>query len=214
MTAAERAALRSSLWMLVGAAAAVPVLVLPAPDDPMLTFVVHLSILTIFGLALAIHLSTLLDEAWFSGSRLSERARAAAAGVWLVILTTGATALVTLATSAAFRYEPSLQFLQLLSALDIAWVVAAFSFGLRWWLGPGAARIGGVAMGAVCVWSIWNYLNTVGFTPEGGWLVDGADIARLVLPFDVMAAILAVVAFSIGVRRGHPQPTEQPSSQS
>ncbi|HSG78579.1 MAG TPA: hypothetical protein VLD62_03290 [Acidimicrobiia bacterium] len=214
MTAAERAALRSALWMLVGAAAAVPVLVLPAPDDPMLTVVLHLSVITLFALALAVHLAGLLDEGWFTGSGLSDRARAAAAGAWIVVLTTGATGLATLATSAAFRYEPSLQFLQLLSALDIAWVVATFTIGLRWWFDASAGVAGGFAMGTVCVWSIWTYLNAVGFTPEGGWLVDGGEIARLVLPFDLMAAVMAIAAFSIGVRRAHSQPTEQPSSQS
>ncbi|MDX1689465.1 MAG: hypothetical protein R3290_00440 [Acidimicrobiia bacterium] len=198
---AETAAIRTTLWMTAGAAAAVPALVVPEPDDPLLTFVVHLVLLTGFSLGLVAHLAPLTDASWFAGSRLGSTARRAAAGGWLVVLVAGATGLVTLATGAALRFAPSLQFLQVLSALDIAWVVAAFFVGLRWWRGPGVAAVGGLAMGAVCVWSIWNYLNTAGFTAEGGWLVDGGEIARLILPFDVMAAVLAVAAFTVGVRR-------------
>ena len=48
-----------------------------------------------------------------------------------IVIVTGVTALVTLATTAALRFEPSLQFLQLLSALDIAWVVAGTTLAVR-----------------------------------------------------------------------------------
>jgi hypothetical protein len=119
----------------------------------------------------------------------------------VVILITGAVGLVTLATSAALRYDVSLQFLQLISALDIAWVVAAFSLGLRWGFGWRVAVGGAMMMGAVCVWSIWRYLDVVGFTAEGGWFVDGGRIASLILPFDLIAAVLAVTALVIGVGR-------------
>ena len=187
--------------MLVGVAAAVPALVLPAPEDPLVTFLIHLVMLTGFSFGLTLHLAPLLEGGWFVGTSLGEGARRAAAGAWAVVLATGATGFVAIATAAALRFEPSLQFLQLLSALDIAWVVAAFVLGLRWRFGTRVARVGGLMMGVICVWSIWNYLNTVGFTVDGGWLVSGADIARLILPFDVAAAVMAITAFSSGVRR-------------
>ncbi len=84
--------------------------------------------------------------------------------------------------------------------MDIAWVVAALVIGFHRRFGGRVAFAGGVALGVVCVWSIWNYLNTVGFTVAGGWLVDGGEIARLVLPFDLAAAVMSIAAFTIGVR--------------
>jgi hypothetical protein len=201
MTPAERAITQTMLWMTVGAAAAVPLLVVPAPEDPMLTVIVHLVVIVVFGAALTFHLAPLADAAWFEQGLLSERVRAALAGVVIVVLVTGAVGLITLATSAALRYDASLQFLQLISAMDIAWVVAAFALGLRWIRGWRLAVTGAVLMGTVCVGSIWRYLYVVGFSADGGWVVDGGRIASLVLPFDLMAAVLAITAFSIGVGR-------------
>jgi len=45
----------------------------------------------------------------------------------------------SLATSAALRYDPSLQFLQLLSSLDIAWAATALALGARRRFGPRVA---------------------------------------------------------------------------
>ena len=201
MTPAERALARAVLWMSTGAAAGLPLLVVPEPDDPFLTFIVQLSVLVLFGTALTFHLAPLADETWFAGASLGPRVRTGLGGVMVVIVVTGAVGLVTLATSAALRFDVSLQFLQLISAMDIAWVVAALVLGLRWRFGRRLAVGGALVMGAVCVWSIWRYLDVVGFTPEGGWLVDGARIASLVLPFDLMAAVLAVGAFVSGAGR-------------
>jgi len=201
MSPAERTLARGLLWMTTGVAAGLPLLVIPQPDDPFLTFVVQLSVIVLFGTGLTFHLAPLADEPWFAASSLGRRARTGLAGIVVVVVVTGAVVLATLATSAALRYDASLQFLQLISALDIAWVVAAFTLGLRWRFGRGPATVGALAMAAVCVWSIWRYLDVVGFTAEGGWLVDGARIASLVLPFDLMAAVLAVGAFLAGVGR-------------
>ena len=44
--------------------------------------------------------------------------------------------------------------------LLIAWILSSVSF-----VGPGRA---GVVMSIVCVWSIWRYLDEVGFGPGGG----------------------------------------------
>jgi hypothetical protein len=119
-------------------------------------------------------------------------------------------ALVTLATAAALRFDPSLQFLQLLSTLDIAWSVAALYFGVRWLKGETLGRMAGAMLAVVCIWSIWNYLRIVGFTDSGGWLVDAGALGRWVLPFDTAAALLALGSLVLAVR----QPTEQRNPQS
>ena len=117
-----------------------------------------------------------------------------------MVIVTGVIGLVTLATSGSLRFQPSLQFLQLLSALDIAWAGAAIVFGVwrRW--GRTAAIWGGVALGVACVASIWNYLRIVGLGGDGGWAVDGGELMRLVIPSDVMAATVAIVLLWVGMR--------------
>ncbi|MCL1599593.1 MAG: hypothetical protein M3094_10435, partial [Actinomycetia bacterium] len=121
--------------------------------------------------------------------------------------------LVTLASSAALRFDPSTQFLQLLSALDIAWAGAALAIGVYRAASRSWAIAAAGVLGVVCVWSIWSYLFAVGFGANGSWIVSGSDLMRYVLPFDVAAATMAVVAFLFGVRaRLHA--TEQPSPQS
>ena len=153
----------------------------------------------VFGLFLVRDLARFLDGTWFLW--LGQVGRNVAAGAAVVALTTGAVALVTIATSAALRFDPSLQFLQLLSALDIAWVVAATLIGVRWLAGKVIGDLAGTAIGIVCVWSIWNYLQIVGFAADGGWLLDGSALVRYVLPYDVMAAIIATLALTTGARR-------------
>lgn len=202
MTRVENSLLRTLLWMTTGAAAAIPALVVPQPDDPLLTTVVHLSLLVAFSIGLAFHLAPLADDPWFPQLPMGEAGRAALSGVAVIVMATGATGLVTLATSAALRYDPSLQFLQMLSALDIAWAAAAIVFGLRRYRGPSLAVAGSLLLGVVCVWSIWRYLDTVGFAPDGGWIVRASELNRLVLPFDMGAAVVAVAAFTLGVRKG------------
>ena len=66
MTATESLLARTLLWMTAGAACAIPILVLPQPEDPLLTVTIHLSIVVLFGLALAFHLAPLADEPWFA----------------------------------------------------------------------------------------------------------------------------------------------------
>jgi len=119
----------------------------------------------------------------------------------VVALVTGAVALVTLATSAALGLEPSLQFLQLLSALDIAWAVAALYFGVRWRYSSGWALTLASVLGVLCVYSIWNYLTIFGFTDDGGWLVDRQGLLKYVIPGDVVAAIVALAAVTWGSLR-------------
>jgi hypothetical protein len=119
----------------------------------------------------------------------------------VVALTTGAVALVTLASSAALRFQPSAQFLQLLSAIDIAWVTAGVLIGVTWLTDRRAGMVAAVMVAAVCVWSIWSYLDAVGFAPDGGWVVDRAALMRHVLPFDVVSAVMAVSTLVLGARK-------------
>ena len=200
MNPAEAAAVRSLVWMTTGAATAVPLLIVPQPDDPLLTATIHLAALVAFSVGLVFHLAPLADQPWFTTTSLGDRGRRGASWVLLVVLVTGATGLVTLATSAALRYDASLQFLQVLSALDIAWAAAALMLGLRRRRGVRAALAGALALGVVCVWAIWRYLDVVGFTEAGGWIVSASDLNTLVLPYDMGAAALAVGAFIWGVR--------------
>ncbi len=161
---------------------------------------VHLSFIVAATLALALKLGAGSDDAWFTWTRLRPVNRIRAGAAALVALVTGYSALVTLASSAALGYDPSLQFLQLLSALDIAWSTAALYLGVRWMGGVRVALVAALALGAVCVWSIWSYLQAVGFGPEGAWVVSRPDLLRYVLPFDLGAAVMALLAIAIGSR--------------
>ncbi len=183
-----------------------------AVDVPLLVgFTAHLAALVAFGLGLAHALAPRSDEAWFSSLRYPGVAQLASAAA-VVIIVTGVVGLVTLASSAALRFHPSTQFLQLISALDIAWATTAVLLGVRWARSRRLATWAASALGIVCVWSIWRYLVNVGFGPDGEWLVTRAALFEYVLPFDVAAAFLAVGAVVAGIRRR--QATWQPSAQS
>lgn len=169
----------------------------------------HLSALVLFGLFLVRDLALSLNGTWLLW--LGQFGRHVASGAAVVALTTGVVAVVTLSTSAALRFDASLQFLQLLSALDIAWVVAATLLGVRWLAGKVIGDLAGAMIGVVCVWSIWNYLQIVGFAEDGGWLVDGSAMLRYVIPYDIMAAVIATMALTTGARRvGRAHPVTEP----
>lgn len=196
----EIALARAVRWTLAGASLSLALVFVPAPaESQLLGYTIgHLTGLVVLGLFVVRDLVRLLDETWFGWlGRFGQRV---ASGATVVALTTGVVALVTLPTSAALRFAPSLQFLQLLSALDIAWVVAATLIGVRWLAGKVAGTVAGVAIGIICVWSIWTYLRVVGFAADGGWLVDGSALFRYVLPFDVVAAAMAIIALVLGAR--------------
>lgn len=203
MSSLERALVRSVVWLLAGLVAALPLLAVPSSDHLLAVTTIHLSVLVAFGLATAWALAPLADDTWFGGTRLSGESRLLVSGAGVVVLATGVIGLTTLASSAALRFQPSLQFLQLLSALDIAWAGAAIVLGLRRWRGDAAAAAGGLTLAVVCVWSIWRYLDRVGFAQDGGWRVDGGQLVALVIPYDMAAAVAAVVALVVGTRRAH-----------
>ncbi len=207
----ERAVLATVPFLAIGLVGSVPLLLVRWSPPPFTIVVVHLAALVVLGLVAAIRLAPLAGTDWFEGRPWSPFWRSAASGVSVVFLVTGMVGLVTLASSAALRYPPSMQFLQLLSALDIAWAGAALVIGVyRVWGLPAAATVG-TMLGIICVWSIWRYLDVVGFGPGGEWIVDSAALARYVLSFDVAAAAMAVGAFVFGTRR---QAMEQASPQS
>ena len=212
VTRVERALTATLLWMTTGSVAAIPSFMIPQPDDPLLTVTVHLGLLVAFSIGLTFHLAPLADEPWFDGLTMGEDARRALTWVSVVVMVAGATGLVTLATSAALRYDPSLQFLQMLSSLDIGWAVAALTLGLRRRFGSQAAISGAVVLGVVCVWAIWRYLDTVGFSADGGWLLQASQLNRLVLPYDMGAAFVALAAFSLGVKRSRRSPVNRPQA--
>lgn len=213
MVPIEAALLLTIPWLVGALLLSVPLLLVNQNGDPLGAFVVHLAVLVAFGLMLAGVLVPLGGDGWFTATGLSRFPKAVASGVGLVVLVTGTVGLVTLASSAALRFDPSTQFLQLISALDIAWVGAAVMVGAYRAWGRAWAVTGGLAIGAVCVWSIWRYLDHVGFGPKGEWIVSSADLMRFVLPFDLVAAAVAVAVFAIGARKAA-QVIEQPSPQS
>ena len=175
-------------------------LVFPAPSGDSELFwyvVVQLVVIQVAVFIWVVGVAPTVDQDWFISSSRPWLARTAS----ITALAVGVAALVTLSAAAAARYQPSMQFLQLLSSLDIAWVVAALYFGGRaLWrhrLPLGAASLLLVA----CVISIAVYLHRVGFEPEGGWLVDGAELLRVVIPSDVAAAVMSISAVLLASRR-------------
>jgi hypothetical protein len=198
----ERAVVAAFPFLVGGVLVAPLLLAVSQQDDPLFLFTLQLAALVTLGLAVTLQIAYLADEEWFTGfDGWTQRRRLFLAAVVMIVIPTGLVGLVSLATSAALRFDPSLQFLQLLSALDIAWAGAAIVLAVRWLRGWGASVAAGVVLGAVCVWSVWNYLRIVGFSADGGWLVDGGRMMQLVLPVDMAAAAVAVALLVVAVRR-------------
>ena len=210
---AETAIVVAAPYLIGGVMAGLPLLLVPGDVSRLVLVTLHLSALVTLALALALRLAPLIDEDWFLDRSWSHRRRRLAAAAVLIAIVALVIGLVTLVTSAALRLQPSLQFLQLLSALDIAWAVAALVIGLRALAGRATAVTGGVVLDVVCVAALWNYLRIVGFEADGGWLLDGDRLMQLVIPADMVAASLAAVVLVMGVRRLD-QPLEQASDQS
>ncbi len=178
--------------LIVGLALSLPLLALPRQDDRVFEFLVHLIALVAFSFALTWRLAPSADSPWFDERHLLPCNQRLATNAALIVIVTGATALVTLASAVAMQYQPSLQFLQLLSALDIAWVVSGTMLATWQLWGRIAALAAGGMMSIVCVLSVAAYLDEVGLAADGGWLVDGSQMLRLVIPFDVVAALITL----------------------
>jgi len=187
--------------LVAGLAVSLFLLLMPASSDRRWDLLIHLVALVAFSLGLTWRLAQLSEAQWFSAQDWTLTQSHLAGAVSLIVVVTGVTALVTLASSAALRFEPSLQFLQLLSALDIAWVVAgtALAAGSLW--GRGSAIVAGLAMSVACVTSIALYLAEVGLDEAGGWLVDSEQLLRLVIPFDIAAAAITIGLTLLAARR-------------
>lgn len=180
----------------------------PSEGDGLFAYTIaHLTIVQIITFHFAIRIAPLTDSPWFESTRRPWLASVASE----VAAVVGFSALLTLASSAAARYDVSLQFLQLLSSLDIAWVVATLYIGARLLWGNRVALVAGSGLLIACVVSIAMYLTIVGFTADGGWLVDGGEMLRVVLPSDVMAAVLSLTVLFVASRR---HATEQARLQS
>jgi hypothetical protein len=207
----EQAVLATVPFLGVGLLASLPLLFISWSAPPFTVVTVHLTALVLLGLLASIRLAPFAGVDWFLGQSWSRFWRGIASGVSVVFLVTGMVGLVALASSAALRYPPSMQFLQLLSALDIAWAGAALVVGVyRAWRLPAAIAAGSL-LAVICIWSIWWYLDAVGFGPNGEWIVDASVLMRRVLPFDVAAAVMAIGALLYGTRR---QAIEQARPQS
>ncbi len=206
----ERAFVGMLPWLAGGLAGSLPLLLVP-PGRPLLVATAQLAAVVALGLAAAVALAPLADApGWYASAPPLWRRLGAAATV--VAIVTGMTGLVALASAAALRLDPSLQFLLVISALDVSWAVAAVVIGGRRGWGTPAAVVGGAALAAGCVAALWWYLDAVGFTPAGGWVVDGGELVRRVLPFDAAAAVAALVVLVAGTRRGQPMAQLSPQS--
>lgn len=198
-------------WTLPALALSLAGLLVPQSWNLEARFLVHLAVLALWGFGLATKLVTtvMATGLWFSN--LSARRSRQATALGVLAFATFAMVLVALASSAALRYDPSTQFLQLISAADIAWVVTGLMIGLSFRTNRMPWLAAGLAMTVVCVWSIYRYVDVVGFGAEGQWLVDAGEMLRLVIPFDVMAAAITIGAILWG---SADYAIEQPSAQS
>lgn len=177
------------------------------PNDNWLRgrFLVQLGLLSLFAVFLTFRLLGYLDTIWFDRKAMRHplrfQRRVLATGLSTIVIVTGTVGLATLASSAALRYQPSTQFLQLLSALDIAWAVATVMVAAYWLWGRRYAVAGGLAVVAVCLWAIWRYLDNVGFGPNGGWRLRAAPLWEYVLIYDMAIAVIAIGLLWLAIRR-------------
>ncbi len=210
-TPMERAVLATVPFLGFGLLVSLPLLFVRWSPPPLVLVLVHLTVLVLLGFAASLRLAPLAGPDWFRGQIWPPYGRSLASSVSIVFLVTGLVGLAAIASSAALRYPPSLQFLQLLSALDIAWAGATLVVGVyRAWRML-AAIAAGLMLTVICIWSIWWYLDGVGFGPNGEWIVDASYLMQRVLPFDIAAAVMAIGALLYGTHR---QAIEQAKPQS
>lgn len=200
MTALETLLTRVLLWATAGAAFALPVLFLPEPGDPLPTASIQLALILLFGLSLTFHLAPLADVPWFAGLEMGEVGRLALSWIVLISAVAVACGIAMGATSIAFRYDPSLQYLQLLAAVGLSATMSAIALGARRRLGPATALWAACLAGAACVFGLWRHLGDTGVGADGAWVIDGPGLMRLVIPYVLGAIVIAIALFSAGVR--------------
>jgi len=176
-------------------------LIVPTSASLGLRFGGQLVLLVALGFLLTTRLLPFTDTIWFGSSSLRGVGRVYGTGLVVIVIVAGTVGLVALASSAALRLQPSTQFLQLLSALDIAWAAATVMVALYWLRGKRAALVGGAMVGIVCIASIARYLDAVGFTPRGRWRLDAASLWEYVLPYDIAVALIAIGLFVYAAKR-------------
>jgi hypothetical protein len=197
---AETLLVRTIVWTAAGAAAGFPALVIPQPEDPRATVVIHLALLAAFLLALTFHLASVTDRAWFTRTRLGPVGRRAASWVVAGAAVTACAATVAAATAVGVRYDASMQYLVVLGADAIALPSSLAVLGARRRFGGGVAAGVGTVLAAAVVWSLWRYLDVVGVGPGDGWVVDGARFGTIVLPVIAGAVAVGLALFSLGAR--------------
>lgn len=176
-------------------------LLIPTTFSLGIRFGAQLVLLVVLGLFLTRRLLSASEGLWFEATEMSPERRVMATGLAVIVIVTGIVGLVTLASSAALRFQPSTQFLQLLSALDIAWAAATVMVAANWLWGRRQAMVAGALVGVVCVATIARYLDAVGFTSEGQWRLRAESLWTYVLPFDLIVAVIAIVLFVFAARR-------------
>lgn len=197
----EDAAYEAFPYLLDGLGVAALGLLVPVSLRIGVRFGGQLILLVLLTIFVAARLLALTDTPWFANADLSPSRRLVATGLAFVVLITGVVGLVTMASSAALRFQPSTQFLQLLSALDIAWAAATVMVALYWLRGRWAALVGGALVGGVCIATIFRYLQVSGFTRAGRWRPDGGELWSRVIVYDVIVALIAIGLFAYAVRR-------------
>lgn len=176
-------------------------LLIPTSLSLGLRFGGQLVLLVLLGYFLTLRLLPSTDDSWFGQTTLLRKRRVMATGLGMIIIVTGIVGLVTLASSAALRFQPSTQFLQLLSALDIAWATATVMLAVYWLWGRRPAIVAGAIVGIICIGSIARYLDAVGFTKRGRWRLDAEALWTYVLPFDMAVGAIAIGLFMLASRR-------------
>jgi hypothetical protein len=185
----------------VGCAAGIPLLVVPQPDDPRLTFVVHVALVGLFAIGLAFHLAPLSDDPWFGATDLAYVGRRAASWLITTAAVVACAATVGAATAVALRYDPSMQYFVVVAADTVAFPAALAVLGARRRFGAGAAAFAALIVGAVVVSSVWHYVHVVGVGRGGSWVVDGSRFGTLVVPWVAGALAAALFLFTAGTRR-------------
>ncbi len=161
-------------------------------------FLAHLAMTMLAALWFVARAARHLDDPWFPHSRR----RWLASALSLLVLAAGLGAILGTVTAGFARYAPSLQHLLTLSALVIAGIVSALYLGGRRHWGTFPALIIGLAAILSGVGALAAYLNRVGFTPDGGWVLDGDALRQLVAPTTAVATLVAWVILWTASRRG------------